>query len=96
MPQPRSLMTMTEAAEHLGLHPETIRRAARAGKLSYYKLQGCIRISPEQLADYLAASLCPAREQLADGAMRAERASPTADFQFQCRVSHALKGRLKP
>ena len=56
------LLTIAAAADQLDLNPETIRRAIRAGRLACYRLGGCTRIAPEQLAAYLESSLCPARE----------------------------------
>lgn len=36
------------------MHPETIRCAIRSKRLACYRLNGSVRISPEQLAAYLA------------------------------------------
>lgn len=60
-PIPR-LLTAAAAATQLGCHPETIRRAIRAGALACYRLGGCTRIAPEQLAAYLERHRCPARD----------------------------------
>jgi excisionase family DNA binding protein len=59
MPSPR-LMTVAGAAAALTRHPETVRRAIRAGRLGCYRIGGCTRISPEQLEAYLTASELPA------------------------------------
>ena len=55
------LMTVAAAAE-LDCHPETIRRAIRAGKLTHYRLMGLIRISPDQIAAFVESGLQPARD----------------------------------
>ena len=51
MPNVPRLMTITEAADSVDVHPETLRRAIR--QLACYRLGGCTRISPEQLNEYL-------------------------------------------
>ena len=59
------LLTVEAAAQHLGCHPETIRRAIRTRKLACYRLSGCIRIAPDHLTAYLESNLCPAQGQTA-------------------------------
>src|SRR6185312_13526355 len=59
------LMTVETVASQLDVHPETLRRAIRSGKLACYRLSGCIRIAPEQLAAYLESHLCPVQGQIA-------------------------------
>ena len=60
-PLPR-LMTVAAAAAELDCHPETIRRAIRAGKIAHYRLMGMIRVSPEQIAAFVESCLQPARD----------------------------------
>lgn len=47
------LMTIAEAAALLKVHPETIRRAVRNGKLEAYRRPGMTRISVPALQAYL-------------------------------------------
>ncbi len=58
------LMTVAAAAAELDCHPETLRRAIRAGRLSCYRMGGCTRIAPEHLTAYLEDHLCPARDPM--------------------------------
>jgi excisionase family DNA binding protein len=55
------LLTVEKAAAALDCHSETIRRAIRSGRLGCYRFGGLIRISPEQLRQFLDASFCPAK-----------------------------------
>ncbi len=57
------LFTVEVVAGQFGVHPETIRRAIRSGRMGCYRLGGCIRVSADQLAAYLEASLCSSRKQ---------------------------------
>ena len=44
------LFTVEVIADQLGMHPETIRRAIRSGRMGCYRLGGCVRISAVFLA----------------------------------------------
>nr|WP_321985377.1 helix-turn-helix domain-containing protein [uncultured Lichenicoccus sp.] len=59
-PRPR-LMTVSAAAELIGMHPETLRRAIRKGELTCYRRKGCTRIAPEHLQEFLDKDLCLAK-----------------------------------
>ena len=85
-----TLMTIEEAAERLCVHPETIRRAVRNRKLAHYRFAGVIRIAQVHVADYLAASLCPARDHAAAEGGQTEETSRVADFQRSRRFARAL------
>jgi excisionase family DNA binding protein len=99
MPEFRpALMTVNGAAEQIGCHPETIRRAIRTGRLACYRMRGCTRIAPEHLQAYLDASLCPARDQqdhdsnstAANGTSRGGREMSVSDFRQARRIRAAL------
>lgn len=62
MAEPRRTITISAAAAQLGVHPETLRRAIRAGKMACYRMGGCVRLAPEHIDAYLESSLCPARD----------------------------------
>ncbi len=50
MTERRKLMSVEEAAEYLGFHPEHVRRLARQGKLNGRKIGGkAWRFRPEDL-----------------------------------------------
>lgn len=85
------LLTVAEAAERLGLHPETVYKAVRTGRLACYRLQGAIRIAPEHLSDYLAANLCPAHSPAVVAAPRTDVPSPIAQFQAKRRFQRAIE-----
>jgi excisionase family DNA binding protein len=52
------VMSLAAAASMLQVHPETLRRAIRAGKLTAYKVGRVARVSHDQIQSYLDASLC--------------------------------------
>ena len=54
-------MTVNAAAEVVGLHPETLRRAIRNGLLTCHRRRGCTRITREQLQNYMDSYLCLAK-----------------------------------
>jgi excisionase family DNA binding protein len=101
-----TLMTAARAAEILGCHPETIRRAIRSERLSCYRFGGCTRISPEHLQSYLDAALCPARDQTdlssspteANSQSSGGREDRVAAFRLEQRMNAALDrpSRTKP
>lgn len=54
------LLTTTEAAEYLRLHPVTVRRKARAGEIPFIRLGGQWRFDEVILKAWVARG-CPAR-----------------------------------
>lgn len=92
------LFTIPAAAARLSVHPETLRRAIRAGTLSCYRIGGCIRISDDQLTAYLDSALCPARAPTDHGLSDTEASGPSpsgtgidvAGFQQARRTNAAL------
>ena len=60
MPDLPTLLTIQQVAERLNVTAETVRRHVRSRRMGCYRLQGCIRISPEQVAEFLASCLSPA------------------------------------
>lgn len=87
-----ALLTIEQVAERIGLHPETLRRAVRAGKLGCYRLQGCIRIAPAQLDAYLQENLCPAHVPT-DPLSKPERACSTLLGSTETSVSAYRQAR---
>jgi excisionase family DNA binding protein len=51
------LMSLAAAADRINVHPETLRRAIRAGSLACHKFGGRARISEDQFQAYLDRSL---------------------------------------
>ena len=92
------MLTVRKAAVLLDVHPETLRRAIRAGKLACYKPGRCARISEQQLQAYLDAHLCPARDQTdpvsngenSDGISPGGTEMHVAAFQLARRMNAAL------
>jgi excisionase family DNA binding protein len=87
-PIPR-MMSIAKVAAQIDCHPETLRRAIRAGKLACYKLGRCTRITQEQLQAYLDAALCPAVDQTDPAADEGVR-SFLDEFRWQRRMEAAL------
>jgi excisionase family DNA binding protein len=72
------LLTITKAAEQFDCHPETLRRAIRAGKLACYRFGGAVRLSPEHLQAWMDAALCPARDPQDQSLSHAEEAGQSS------------------
>ena len=47
------LMTEAEVAQYLGVHRETVARERRKGRLTWRKVGGSIRFTPNDLQEYL-------------------------------------------
>lgn len=47
------LMTVAQVASFVGVSPDFIRREIAAGHISVYRLRGAIRISNDDLSEYL-------------------------------------------
>jgi len=47
------IYTIGELAKHLSVHPSTIRRRIREGKIAYVRDGRVVRITADQLSDYL-------------------------------------------
>ena len=88
------MLTVRKAAALLDMHPETLRRAIRAGKLACYKPGRCARITETQLQAYLDAHLCPARDQT-DPASNGESSDGTSSAGMQTSVAAFQLGRRK-
>ena len=56
------LMTTTEAAEYLRLHPVTVRRKARAGEIPFIRLGGQWRFDEAILTEWVARG-CPTQQE---------------------------------
>ena len=92
------MLTVRKAAVLLDVHPETLRRAIRAGKLACYKPGRCARITEAQLQAYLDAHLCPARDQTdpnsngenSDGTSSGGMETNVAAFRLAQRMNAAL------
>ncbi len=86
------LFTVEFVAEQFNVHPETIRRAIRSRRMGCYRLGGCIRVSTEQLAEYLGSILCSSREQNLPAAFVAthDQTSAVAEFRRGRRMRRAL------
>ena len=75
------LLTTTEAAEYLRLHPVTVRRKARAGEIPFIRLGGQWRFDEAILTEWVARG-CPAQATDPDlfaqaaQADQADRATP--------------------
>lgn len=52
---PENLLSCAEAAGIANVHPETIRRAARSGKLRCVRAGTAVRVPPDALAEWLQA-----------------------------------------
>lgn len=48
-----NLLSISEVAKQLGVHPDTVRRAIRKGALKAHRVETLIRIQPEALQEYL-------------------------------------------
>jgi excisionase family DNA binding protein len=46
-------MTEADVAEYLGVHPETVARERRRGRLPWRKVGGLIRFTPNDVQEYL-------------------------------------------
>jgi len=55
MNQTDQMMTMYEVAEHLRLHPLTVRRLARDGEIPAFKVGRQWRVQKERLNEWMAA-----------------------------------------
>ncbi len=92
------LLTVAAAAEFLGCHPETLRRAIRARRLPCYRFGGCTRISSGQLRAYLEDALCPVRDRKdpsssgtePNGQSSGGKTDRVAEFQQARRMNAAL------
>jgi excisionase family DNA binding protein len=63
MPKPAALerhYTQDELADALGVHVVTIKRACKAGELSFYRLGRAVRIPQSAVDDWLARKRVPA------------------------------------
>lgn len=92
------LLTVAEVAERFKLSAETVRRAIRTERLACYRVLGCTRISPADLAAYLESARCPASDlqtpnsasTAASGASSGGTAAPVAAYQQGRRTQRAL------
>lgn len=50
------MLTIEQAAQRLGVSPDTVRRLIREGALGANKIRGQLRISEKDLEDYLAST----------------------------------------
>ncbi|MBS0959819.1 helix-turn-helix domain-containing protein [Acetobacter thailandicus] len=57
------LLTVTEAAQIMSMHPQTVRKAIREGEISVYRFSRSIRITESAISEYLNRYLCPAKDQ---------------------------------
>jgi len=53
-----ALFTEAQVAERLGVHPETVARERRRGRLAWINVGSKIRIREDQLAEYLEKAQC--------------------------------------
>ncbi len=88
-------LTVDEAAAHLAVHPETIRRAIRRGELACYRRRGCTRIAPEHLQAYMDAAFCPARGSASSTSNGAATAGPSSSGKAVTVADFRLRQRLK-
>ena len=51
---PRPLLTVTDVAEILNLHPRSIRRMIAGGRLPVVRLGGAVRVRPEAVEELIA------------------------------------------
>jgi excisionase family DNA binding protein len=51
----QKLLTVNEAAERLKVNPQSVYRWIEAGKLKAFKIQGIVRITEEQLDNFIKA-----------------------------------------
>lgn len=84
------LMTIAEAAALLKVHPETIRRAVRNGKLEAYRRPGMTRISVPALQAYLDRCKSP----VTDSAGSEERRSVESSVEAAVRIAK-LKAMMR-
>ena len=54
------LLNVIKVAELLGLHPESIRRLCRAGRIPYLKVAGRLRFAPRAIEAWLSKRSVPA------------------------------------
>lgn len=73
--EPVEVLTVERAAERVGCHVETIRRAIRSGRLQAARVGSQWRVSPEALAEWMA-SPSPSPDAEAAGRRRAARRRP--------------------
>ncbi len=88
------LMTIIRAAQSLGCHPETLRRAVRSGTLSCYRFGGCTRISPDQLQAYLESALCLAHDTKALNSSNAEDSGTSNGSKTEIAAALRLERRM--
>ncbi len=56
----REWMSVNEVAAEVGVHPKTVRRWIKGGRLAAYYVAGCVRIDPADL-DAVVARRVPVR-----------------------------------
>ncbi len=84
------LWTVQQVAGRLKVTPETVRRFVRAGRLGCYQMGGCTRVSPEQVAAYLQASLRPPREMAPTLVQPTSHSSVVEEFRQRRRIQRAV------
>jgi len=50
---PEKLMNIREAAEALAVHPETLRRMARAGRIPFVRIGSRLKFAPSDLSEFI-------------------------------------------
>jgi len=96
---PKPLLTVQQAAVWLNCHPETVRRAIRAGKLAAYRRTNCTRVSEADLVAYLNTFYQPAepgadvasQDETRLAALQSKKA--VDDFRLALRIKRALARR---
>jgi excisionase family DNA binding protein len=73
------LLTVKEVAERLACHPETVRRAIKAGEIGYVRRPGFIRIAENDFMDFLERNRCPAQDNRRGSSACAESPTGTSE-----------------
>jgi len=82
------LFTAEEVARRLKCNPETVRRAIRTGRLAFYKLNGCNRVSLPDLAAYLESNRCPVQGQTDPSSSSGEASTTSSGGAMELVTAH--------
>lgn len=94
-------LTIQEVASRTGQHPETVRRAIRAGRLAAYRIPKNTRVTEEAFQDYIRSYHCPAHATTSrisnydagNGASSGGKKESGSDFRQVLRTRRALARR---
>jgi excisionase family DNA binding protein len=103
MTRESSWVSIAQAAEQLGIHPRTLRRYIRDGRLSVLRLSAqVVRIRPEDIADFLESNIrietgtgtcyVPRAEEPQTGPTGSLPSTPRSQRPRPERLAHEAKG----